>query len=254
MRNRAFTLIELLVVISIIAVLIALLLPAIDRVRGEAQGIVCLSLHKNFGLALVAYEDANNDEFPLFDSFYPPPSNSNNAWHMTIVEFVDEDISTFQNTEIYACPSGQAWVGIPWGGYKGSPGPNPGVAVAPPPNAVANAPFVYGPATIKVSEVNYPSTWLTAFDTSRPYQFQYTYSGYLPQLDTDADKFPDTNHFVNQWAWIGMQYNGARPRVHRDVCNVALVDGHAERIEYHDYRGKIVGGQYEAHNYFRDDI
>mgnify|MGYP002831980757 CR=1 FL=1 len=54
--NRAFTLIELLVVISVIAVLIALLLPALHQARDRARKTICLSNLHQIGLALFQYE------------------------------------------------------------------------------------------------------------------------------------------------------------------------------------------------------
>jgi len=71
LRTDGFTLIELLVVVSIIAVLIAMLLPSLDRARGEAQAIVCLGLHKNFGVAVMLYRDDNDDAFPVFHPLSP---------------------------------------------------------------------------------------------------------------------------------------------------------------------------------------
>ncbi len=65
MRKRAFTLIELLVVVSIIALLISMLLPALKGAREQAKQTVCLSNMKNMGLAVQMYVQSNRDAFPL---------------------------------------------------------------------------------------------------------------------------------------------------------------------------------------------
>src|SRR5262249_27325825 len=61
---KGFTLIELLVVVAIIAILSAILLPALARTKARAQGILCLNNTKHFATALITYADDHEERFP----------------------------------------------------------------------------------------------------------------------------------------------------------------------------------------------
>ncbi|MFA9478256.1 prepilin-type N-terminal cleavage/methylation domain-containing protein [Phycisphaerales bacterium AB-hyl4] len=100
---NAFTLIELLVVISIIALLVAILLPALSAARDTARSMVCLSAQRQVGLAMFIYANDYDDHLP------PARVHTAYPYEGTTIKFTDSPPSGYNG--------GYAWAALL--GYKG---------------------------------------------------------------------------------------------------------------------------------------
>jgi prepilin-type N-terminal cleavage/methylation domain-containing protein/prepilin-type processing-associated H-X9-DG protein len=106
MRKKAFTLLELLVVISIIACLIAILIPALRIARQQCEGVMCLSNLRQMFIASQVYINNNNGYYPLAYSYeFVGSVRISYAWDFTTIE----NLGTFPS-QIKVIP------GLLWGG------------------------------------------------------------------------------------------------------------------------------------------
>ncbi len=80
---KAFTLIELLVVISIIALLVSILMPALSKARNSAKDVMCLTNLKTMQLASIMYTEANEGKMPEY-------SYGSGLWVNKLTKYMDE--------------------------------------------------------------------------------------------------------------------------------------------------------------------
>lgn len=107
-RAQGFTLVELLVVIGIIAVLIAILLPALSKVQQAAQKTACLSNLRQLGLATQSYLLANRN-------IYFPDQGSAGSWWAYVAPHVSEQSTIESRNKVMHCPSWEGWDHSAWG-------------------------------------------------------------------------------------------------------------------------------------------
>ena len=100
-RKGGFTLIELLVVVSIIALLVSILLPALSKAREAAKNVICMTQMHNFGLTTFYYADDNNDRL------VPGSLSATVSFDVLLDPYLEEDGRDPADSGMWACPSDQ---------------------------------------------------------------------------------------------------------------------------------------------------
>ena len=185
-----FTLIELLVVIAIIAILAAMLLPALSQAREKARSISCTNQLKQLSLSMLLYADGYEEQLPsVYDT------STGIAWPR-MLEYVNMGVA--DNREMYTCPSRttavnsvgtDAHYGMTCGFFKQTRG-------------------LCGVYPLKLATMRYPTVTVMLAESANP--------GWTP-AGRGHYRTLEYGH-----SWAAAPHSGDRGR------NIALVDGHVE--------------------------
>ena len=223
-RRNGFTLVELLVVIGVIAALIAILLPVLQKAREHARQVVCASNMRQLGIAALAYANDNQGIMPItigigpphppipYDFIIPTGRGTLDFQTGTLWPYIAKDIGTRQR--VFNCPSDDGDRGLVFDDYTALLVPMPG----PPRNfsyaytAQLSVPlFDRGdsPYGVKLVRVRHPAQKLLV-------------------LETEAPRGPSSTVSTATGLTGVIVYLTRR---HSGMCNECFFDGHVERLD-----------------------
>lgn len=232
-RRRAFSLMELLVVLSIIAVVSAMLMPALGLARETSKSSTCSAHMHSIGMGVTQYTSAFNDQLPHMGVYAPPYDE---RWNKSLAPYSGLDDNAVIGKTGLRCPSFNpvgyaggvndlaygvnfpgvmAWVGSP----NVQPAPltlSGGAKLTRVPADVFLIADIRNPADESSSAIYHPVVY--AFDT-----------------DTDGDGVADSNSTL-------FAYNGFDPRHgNRSSGNFLFADGSARAVTLNDWLNNANG-------------
>lgn len=224
-RLTGFTLVELLVVIGIIAILIAMLLPALNRARQQALSVTCLSNLRQIGMAVQMYRNDFSDAFPNGTSYLVNSAGKRHGrgWTQFLIGPESDIMPTayLPNSAVLHCPKNNEFVPGTYGEvdiqHDGEKGTGPKVAFTV--TAATWTPF----SGMKMTKIKQPMDYALIGDTS------FSDGSEIPNF------YPDTG--AGGW-FVDRTNSGSIGRVQalwmahpNNTVNMLFVDGHCENCD-----------------------
>jgi prepilin-type N-terminal cleavage/methylation domain-containing protein len=224
-NEGGFTLIELLVVIAVIAILAAILLPALARSKQQAQMIKCLSNHKQLALAWKMYADDNNGKLVSND-----PTDAN-AW----IDPLQSMQSYPGATNINAVMAGKLFRYCPNVGIYNCPAATPYQELHPP--------------AIQVRNVSLSGQMNGYVDTDTVYPPYLKESEILYPPPSRALTFIDESPITIDDGYFALEvvervWQNAPAIWHLSGDNLSFADGHAEHWSWYEKHTLTIPGYY----------